>query len=73
MNEMIIDVKTLPEPLFHLFHTETVKICAENNEVRLIPVEEKKYSCPIIGIFKDNKTSLDAFLARKRIDEKLEQ
>ena len=72
MNEMIIDVKTFPEPLFQLFHTETVKIRAENNEVRLIPVEEKKYSCPIIGMFKNNKTSIDSYLAEKQREKELE-
>ena len=73
MNEMIINAKTLPEPLFQMFQTEMVRICMDNNEVRLIPVVEEKYSCPIIGMLKHTNITIDNYLAEKRIEKELEQ
>ena len=73
MNEMIINTKTLPEPLLRFFHTEMVEIRTDNNEVRLLPVEEKKYSCPIIGMLKHTNISIDSYLAGKRREKELEQ
>jgi DNA-damage-inducible protein J len=44
MSEMILQSKTLPEPLLRLISTEKVRISESDGEIRLIPVEDSATS-----------------------------
>ena len=74
--EMVLQAKTLPEPLFKLISTEKVRIREDNNgEIRLIPVTESKKavsSCPFLGVYTDGKLTIDGYLERKHADKELE-
>jgi hypothetical protein len=40
MEEMILSVNTLPEPLFRLIKTDKVKVCETGGEIRIISFTE---------------------------------
>jgi len=42
MYEMILNTNILPEPLFKLIHTEKIRVCEANGELRIIPVPQMK-------------------------------
>ena len=72
MNEMVLDARTLPEPLFRFIRTERVKVREYDGEVRLTPIIEKKDGCPLLGIAADCGFTVEDFLARKREEKVLE-
>ena len=76
MTEMILQTSTLPEPLFRLISSSSVKIREGNNgEIRLIPVTESVVAtnnCPFLGMYTDGKLTVDGYLERKRMDKRLE-
>jgi hypothetical protein len=63
MTEMILDTRTLPEPLFKLIHTDKVKVNETNGIVNLIPIREMKAKCPLLGLTSDSGLTVDKFLA----------
>jgi hypothetical protein len=75
MTEMVLQTRTLPEPLFRLISSDRVKIREDNNgEIRLIPVNElaKTVShCPFLGMYTDGKLTVDGYLERKRTETEL--
>ena len=72
MTEMVLNTKTLPEPLLRLIHTERVKVREAQGEIRLIPVRETSLDCPFLGMFADGKISADKFIAGKQAEKELE-
>ena len=72
MTEMVLDTKTLPEPLFRLLRVEKVKVREQDGEVRLIPVIQAPDSCPFLGIASDCGFTVDEFMAKKRNEKVLE-
>ena len=76
MAELVLQARTLPEPIFRLLRTEKVKVREAYGEVHLIPVEEsnnKASILPILGMYTDGKLTVDGFLERKRADMELER
>jgi hypothetical protein len=72
MTEMVLDAKTLPEPLFQLIQTEKVKVREAHGEILLTPVKETDFECPLFGMFADGKISASKFIADKRTEKELE-
>ncbi|MCL2355702.1 MAG: hypothetical protein FWC70_00915 [Defluviitaleaceae bacterium] len=74
MTEMVLQTRVLPEPLFSLISSDSVKIREDNNgEIRLIPVKEASISsCPFLGMYTDGKLTINGYLERKRADKRLE-
>ena len=76
MSEIVLQAKTLPEPIFRLISAEKVKVCKEiNGEIRLIPIMESKKAvskCPFLGMYTDGKLTIDSYLKQKRADKELE-
>lgn len=81
MAEMVLQARTLPEPLFRLTRTERVKVREHKGEIHLLPVEEvadnytndKRSILPILGMYSDGKLTVDSYLERKRRDKELER
>jgi len=81
MAEMVLQVRTLPEPLFRLIHTEKVKVREHKGEIHLLPIEEpadnhavdRRSILPILGMYSDGKLTVDSYLKQKRADKELEQ
>jgi hypothetical protein len=67
--EMIINTRTLPEPLFRMIRTAKVKVNEIDGEIRLTPILEIKNGCPLRGLAADSNLTVDKFLAMTH-DEK---
>jgi hypothetical protein len=63
MIEMVLNARTLPEPLFKLIQTEKVKVNETNGIINIIPIGEKKVDCPLLGLTSDSSMTVDKFLA----------
>ena len=72
MTEMLLDTKTLPEPLFRLLQVEKVKVRERDGEILLTPVLQTQNGCPLLGIASDCGFTVDEFMARKRDEKVLE-
>ena len=81
MTEIVLDARTLPEPIFRLIRTEKVKIRECDGEIRLTPVGARFIAptadgrdtdtikgCPLRGMFADGKISVDKFIESKRAE-----
>jgi len=77
MADMVLQARTLPEPLFRLVSTERVAIREDNNgEIRLIPMKESEKAvsnCPFLGMRAGSKLTVDGYLERKRIEKELDR
>ena len=74
MTEMILNTKTLPEPLFRMIRTEKVRVKETDGIIQLMPVKENE-DCTIglRGILADyDEMSVDKFLERCRADKELD-
>jgi hypothetical protein len=74
--ELVLQARTLPEPLFRLIPTDKIKIRQSNGEIHLIPFEDSAKSqsiLPILGMYTDGKLTVDGFLERSRADKELER
>jgi hypothetical protein len=72
MTVIVINTRTLPEPLIRLIHTEKVKVHEAHGEIRLTPIIETDIDCPLLGMFSDGRISTDSFMANKRIEKELD-
>ncbi len=61
--EMILNAKTLPEPLYKLIRTEKVKVNEADGIINLIPITESAPDCPLLGLTADSGLTVDKFLA----------
>jgi len=73
MTEMVLDTRTLPEPLIRLIHAEKVRVREARGEIRLTPIKAKKPECPLYGMFADGKISVEKFIAGKRAEKEEEK
>jgi hypothetical protein len=62
MTEILMETKALPEPLFSMFQADTIRVYKENDEIRLIPVKTKDFTCPFLGKSENPIISVDDFL-----------
>jgi len=72
MTERVMNTNAFPEVLFELIKTEKVRVKEVDGEIRLMPIEEAKDDCPLLGIAADWDITVDKFLARKREEKVLE-
>ncbi len=63
MTELILNARTLPEPLFKLIRTEKVKVNEANGVINLIPIIESEADCPLLGLTSDSGLTVDKFIA----------
>ena len=73
MTEMVLNTKTLPEPLLRIIRTEKVKVNETNGIINLIPIIEKKKGCPFGGLASDSGLTVEKFLAMSHADKELEE
>jgi hypothetical protein len=74
MQEIVIETKTLPDPLPGFFNTTTVTILPLGDEIRIIPTdrEPKQFHSPLIGLLKGTALSIDHFLIEKQKEKERE-
>jgi len=74
MTEIVLNTKTLPEPLFRLIRTEKVKVHEADGEIRLTPIADTnpQKGCPLRGLCADGKVSSYSFMERKQMEKELE-
>ena len=72
MAEFILNTNTLPEPLLRMIRSDKIRVRETDGEIRLIPVENKKADCPLLGLYSDGKLTVDKFLKWKSEDRELE-
>jgi len=71
MTEMVLNAKTLPEPLFRLIRTDRVKVNESDGVISLTPIAETKKGCPLRGIATDSNLTVDKFLAMTHDDKEM--
>ena len=72
MTELVLETKTLPEPLTRLIHADRVKVREAHGEIRLTPVTPPQTRCPLYGMFAGGGKLMEKFMADKRIEKELE-
>ena len=72
MTEMVLDTRTLPEPIMRMIHTRKVKIRENRGDFVITPIREENVECPLFGMFADGKISAEKFIARKQAEKELE-
>ena len=72
MTELVIDTRTLPEPIMRLLHTKKVKVSKKSSDILITPIREESIDCPFLGMFADGKISTNKFMARKQEEKELE-
>ena len=76
MFEIILQSKTLPEPLSRLINMDKVKVRELHGEIHLIPINKPTDSrsiLPILGMYTDGKLTVDGYLKRKYADKEIER
>lgn len=73
MTEIVLNTRSLPEPLFHMIRTERVKVNEANGVISLIPIQETKSGCPLLGLAADSNLTVDKFLAMTHDEKEMEQ
>jgi len=71
MDEMIINVSTLPEQLHRRFRSERVRIREDNGSVILTPVISKE-STDLWGLLPSDKFTTADYLTQKKQDKDME-
>ena len=77
MNDMILSVDTLPEPLYRRFRSDRVRVHEENGVVMLTPVQESQQDAWTVleqlrDMLSDGRMSTESYVAQKQIDKELE-
>jgi hypothetical protein len=74
MTDIVLDVQTLPEPIFSRIHAPKVKVHEENGIITLIPVKMERANIDkFIGMFSDGKLSSEKFIKNKKYEKELEK
>ena len=73
MPEIILNTRTLPDPLFRMIRTAKVKVNEIDGEIRLTPVLETKNGCPLRGLASDSELTVDKFLAMTHDEKEMNQ
>ena len=72
MENMIIDRKTLPEPIFSNIHSEKIRVFEENGNIVLSPLKATPDVNELFGMFNDGKLSSEDFIKEKVIEKEAE-
>ena len=74
MAEIVLQTKTLPQPLLQFIYTEKVKVREHNGEIHLIPIEENLTAgdCPLLGLYAGGRLTVEKHHAWSREDKKHE-
>jgi len=73
MMELIIDTRTLPEPIMRKIQTKKAKVREINGDIVISPIREENAECPFLGMFADGKISSEKYMARKQAERELER
>ncbi|MDR2589929.1 MAG: hypothetical protein LBC71_02925 [Oscillospiraceae bacterium] len=71
MEEMIINVSSLPERLNHFFRSDRVSVREDKGSIILTPISNKE-TTNLWGLLPYNKFTTTEFLAQKKLDKDLE-
>jgi len=71
--EIVLNTRTLPEPLFNMIRAEKVKVNEANGVISLIPIIETQSGCPLLGLAADSSLTVDTFLAMTHDEKEMEQ
>ena len=72
MTEIVLDTRTLPEPMLLRIHTRKVKVRETQGGFMVTPIREENVDCPLLGMFADGKISSEKFMAQKQNEKELE-
>ena len=73
MEEIILNVNTLPEPLHRRFRSDRVRVHEEENGViTLIPIVNEE-PADLWGLWPKGLFTTEDYFAQKRLDKELEQ
>ena len=72
MTEMILNAKTLPEPLSQMIGTEKVRITEMNGIINLTPILGTQNGCPLRGLATDSSLTVEKFLAMTHDEKEIE-
>lgn len=73
MDDMILSVNTLPEPLHRRFRSERVRVREENGSVILTPVADTNPKhTSLWGLLPEGLFTTEEYFAQKRQDKELE-
>jgi virulence-associated protein VagC len=74
MEEFILNVNTLPEPLHRQIRSKRVKVHEADGVFTLTPLTDKgEYTSRLFGMFSDGKLSSESFMTQKQAEKELEQ
>lgn len=71
MEDTILNVNTLPEPLFRRIRSDRVRVHEEDGVIMLTPVVNTE-PVDLWGLLPDGKFTTNKYLAQKRLDKELE-
>jgi len=77
MEDMILSVNTLPEPLLRRIRSKKVRVREENGLIILIPIQEnhsdnKSALSRLRKKISDGRLTTEAYVAQKQVDKELE-
>ena len=75
MTEMVLDAKTLPEPLLRFISAKKVKVEVRGGVISLAPLEDEGEigQCPLMGLLEEYVDyTVEKFLERKHADKELD-
>ena len=77
MNDMVLSVNTLPEPLYRRFRSDRVRVHEENGVVMLTPIHDSHQDAwmaleQLRDMLSDGRMSTESYVAQKQLDKELE-
>ena len=76
MSEMILNTRTLPEPLYRRIRSDKVRVHEENGAIILTPIVDTTKQAEAIerlcGMFKSDGHAVDRFMEQKRLEKEIE-
>jgi hypothetical protein len=72
MNEIILETKALPEPLYRRIRSDRVRVHEENGSIVLTPVIGNEESTDLWGLLPDGAFTTEKYLVQKRSEKELE-
>ena len=72
MTERVINIQSAPsylETLINSLSTDKVKVSEFNRVITIVPAEERKYNCPLLGAAVGSKLTVERFLEMTREDK----
>ena len=72
MDDMILSVSTLPEPLHRRIRSDKVRVHEDNGTIILTPVTKMDEPADLWGLLPEGQFTTEKYLAQKRLDKELE-